>query len=195
MAQRIIGQGDLMSLIEKVKRVHADISEEEMRKQQEKLARGNFTLDDFRKQFSQLQKMGPLRDVLKDMPGGLGDMLPDDEDPEAGVKRIQGMIDSMTKQERQDPDVIDLSRRRRIAAGCGVEPHDVKQFLQQFDGIRDLMRKMMTMSVWERMKMVMGLGKAGAFDPGSKMLQKKGDTGHRKSPKERAKDRKKKKKR
>ena len=126
---------------------------------------------------------------------GMGDMIPEGEDPEQGLKRIQGMIDAMTKKERADPDLIDLPRRRRIAAGSGVEPHEVKQFLIQFDQVRDLMRQMAQMSIWERIKMVTGLGKAGAFKPGSKMLKTKGDTGHRKSPKERAKERKKKKKR
>jgi len=194
MAQRIIGQGDLMSLIEKVQRVQQGVDQEELRKQQEKLAKGSFNLDDFRKQFEQLKKMGPLKDVLGAMPG-MGDMIPDDEDPEAGVKRLQGIIDSMTKEERRDPDVIDLSRRRRIAAGSGVEPHDVKQFLVQFDQVRTLMRQLSQMSMWEKIKTVTGLGKAGAFNPGSNILQKKGDTGHRKSPKERAKERKKKKRR
>jgi signal recognition particle subunit SRP54 len=193
MAQRIIGQGDIMSVIEKVARAQETISEEERQKQAEKLAKGNFTLDDFRKQFEQMKKMGPMKDIIGAMPG-MGDMIPEDEDPEQGLKRIEGMIDSMTKKERADPDIIDLPRRRRIAAGSGVEPHDVKQFLVQFDQVRTLMRQMAQMSVWERIKMVTGLGKQGAFNPGSKLLKPKGDTGHRKSPKERAKERKNKRK-
>jgi signal recognition particle subunit SRP54 len=193
MAQRIIGQGDIMSVIEKVARAQETISEEERQKQAEKLAKGNFTLDDFRKQFEQMKKMGPMKDILGAMPG-MADMIPEDEDPEQGLKRIEGMIDSMTKKERADPDIIDLPRRRRIAAGSGVEPHDVKQFLVQFDQVRALMRQMAQMSVWERIKMVTGLGKQGAFNPGSKILKPKGDTGHRKSPKERAKERKNKRK-
>ena len=78
--------------------------------------------------------------------------------------------------------MIDISRRRRIAAGSGVEPHEIKQFLGQFEQVRDLMRKMAKMSIWERVKMVTGMGKAGAFQPGAKMMKSKGDTGHRKSP-------------
>jgi signal recognition particle subunit SRP54 len=104
------------------------------------------------------------------------------------------MIDSMTKEERRNPDLIDMSRRRRIAAGSGTEPHEVKQFLNQFDQVRGLMRQMAQMSFMQRMKMMMGLQKAGAFMPGSQMLKKKGDTGHRKSAKERAEERKKKRK-
>jgi signal recognition particle subunit SRP54 len=123
---------------------------------------------------------------------GMGELIPEGEDPEVAFKRIQGMIDSMTKEERRNPDVIDINRRRRIASGSGTEPHEVKQFLGHFESIRTLMRQMANMSIWERIKMVTGLGQQGAFMPGSKMLKPKGDTGHRKSPKERAKERKKK---
>jgi signal recognition particle subunit SRP54 len=126
---------------------------------------------------------------------GMGDMIPGGEDPEEAVRRIQGMIDSMTKEERRNPDIIDINRRRRIAAGSGVEPHDIKQFLAQFQPMRDLMRKMAKMSMWERLRTMTSLGKAGAFGPGARIAKTKGDTGHRKSPKERAKERKKKKKR
>jgi signal recognition particle subunit SRP54 len=194
MASRIIGQGDLMDLISKVQRVQAEVSEEEMRKQQEKLQKGDFTLDDFRQQFAQLKKMGPLKDVLTSMPG-MSDMIPEGEDPEVAFKRIQGMIDSMTKEERRNPDIIDINRRRRIASGSGTEPSEIKQFLGHFEQVRKLMRDMARMSIWERIKMVTGLGQMGAFLPGSKILSKKGDTGHRKSPKERARERKQKRKR
>src|SRR5437868_1917641 len=188
MAQRILGQGDLMGLIEKVGRVQQQLSKEELEKQQKKLAAGDLSLDDFRHQFEQIQRMG-MKDVLSSMPG-MSDMIPDGEDPEQALKRIQGMIDAMTKEEKRNPDIIDISRRRRIAAGSGTEPHEIKQFLGQFDQVRTLMRQMAKMSIWDRMKMVTGLGKAGAFMPGAR-LKTKGDTGHRKSAKERAEDRKK----
>jgi signal recognition particle subunit SRP54 len=193
MAQRILGQGDLISIIEKVARVQQELSAEEIKKQQEKLEKGDFTLDDFRKQFSQLAKMGPMKEILGAIPG-MGDMIPEGEDPEAALKRIQGMIDSMTKEERRNPDVIDMSRRRRIATGSGTEPHEIKQFIQQFEQVRVIMRQMAQMSMWERLKMVTGLGKMGAFNPGAKMLKTKIGTGHRKSAKERAEERKKKRK-
>ncbi len=117
----------------------------------------DFTLDDFRKQFEQLQKMGPVKDLLGWMPG-MGDMIPESEDPEEGMTRIQGMLDAMTKAERVTPDLIDISRRRRIAAGSGTEPHDLEQFLGQFDQIRTLMRQLAQMSIWERIKRITGLG-------------------------------------
>jgi signal recognition particle subunit SRP54 len=135
-----------------------------------------------------------MKDMISRMPG-MAEMIPEGEDPEVALKRVQGMIDSMTKKERHDPDVIDAGRRRRIAAGAGVQPHEVSQFLKQFDTVRALMKQMMSMSVWQRIKMVTGLSKMGAFNPGAEgMLKTKGHTGHRKSARERAEERKKKKK-
>jgi signal recognition particle subunit SRP54 len=189
MAQRIIGQGDLMGLIEKVGQVQAQLGEEEIARQQKKLSEGDFTLDDFRKQFEQIRKMG-MKDLIGRMPG-MAEMIPEGEDPEESIGRIQGMIDAMTKEERRDPDMIDMSRRRRIATGSGTEPHEIKQFLAQFDQVRTLMRQMAKMSLLQRMKMMTGLSKAGAFNPGASLKTKIG-TGHRKSAKERAEDRKKK---
>src|SRR5262249_35196252 len=158
-----------------------------------KLAEGDFTLDDFRKQFEQLSKMGPMKDILSHVPG-MSEMIPEGEDPESALGRIRGMVDSMTKEERRNPDIIDMSRRRRIAAGSGIEPHEVKQFLNQFEMVRGVMRQMAKMSMWERIKMMTGLQKAGAFLPGANMLKTKVGTGHRKSAKERAEERKKKRK-
>jgi signal recognition particle subunit SRP54 len=193
MAQRIMGQGDIMGVIEKVQQVQAQLSQEEIQAQQKKLEKGNFTLDDFRKQFEMMAKMGGMRELMTQMPG-MGDMIPEGEDPDVAIKRIQGMIDSMTKDERRDPDVIDLSRRRRIAQGSGTEPHDVKQFLGQFDQVRTMMRQMAQMSIWQRLKMITGMGKAGMFQPGAMMPKQKIGTGHRKTAKERADERKKKRK-
>jgi signal recognition particle subunit SRP54 len=193
MAQRILGQGDLMSLIEKVGRVQQQLSQEEIEKQQRKMQEGDFTLDDFKKQFGQLKQMGPMKDIMASMPG-MSEMIPDGEDPEKAMSRLQGIIDSMTLAERRNPDVIDINRRRRIAAGSGTEPHEVKQFLNQFEQVRTIMRQMAKMSMFQRIKMLTGLGKMGAFQPGANMLKTKVGTGHRKSAKERAEERKKKRK-
>jgi signal recognition particle subunit SRP54 len=190
MAQRILGQGDIMALVQKVQEAQQEVSEEEMKKQQEKLEKGNFTLDDFRKQFEQMAKMGGIKQMAGMMPG-MSDMIPEGEDPELAFKRIQGMIDSMTKTERKDPDVIDIARRRRIAAGSGTQPQEIKQFLNQFAQIRTLMRQLATMSVWERIKMVTGMSKSGMLSPGGMLPKQKIGTGKRKSPKERAEERKK----
>lgn len=193
MAGRILGQGDLMGVVEKIQSIQKDISAEEMERQQKAIQDGKFTLDDFRKQFQMIAKMG-MKDMISRMPG-MSDMIPEGEDPEVALKRVQGMIDAMTKKEKADPDIVDQNRRRRIAAGSGTQPHEVKQFLNQFDQVRVLMKQMSQMSMWQRMKMMTGLGKAGAFLPGGMDNMKlKGDTGHRKSAKERAEERKKKKK-
>lgn len=195
MAQRILGQGDMMTLVEKVVQAQQSVSEEERRKQQEKLAKGDFTLDDFRKQFAMVHQLG-MKNMMGMLPGMSEMMEGVDEDPDIVMKRFQGMIDSMTAQERKNPDVIDLSRRRRIADGSGVQAHEIKKFLEQFQMARTVARQMNQMSLMQRMKMLMGMGKMGAFDPGGMLSQKqKIGTGHRKTAKERAEERKKKKKR
>jgi signal recognition particle subunit SRP54 len=183
----------MMGLVEKISRIQSEIKEEDLKKQQEKLEKGSFGIEDFRNQFEMLAKMGGMRDLIDKMPG-MSELIPKGEDPEDALKRVQGMIDSMTKKEKRDPDLIDASRRKRIAAGAGVEPHEVKQFLAQFDQARQLMKQMASMSIWQRMKMMSGLGKMGAFGPGAPQLKVKGDTGKRKTAKERAEERKKKKK-
>jgi signal recognition particle subunit SRP54 len=193
MAQRILGQGDLMGLVEKVMKVQAELSQEEIQRQQAKMAKGDFNLDDFRGLFLQMNKMGGMREMLAQMPGG-ADLVPEGEDPEAAMRRIQGMIDAMTKDERRNPDLIDMSRRRRIATGSGVEPHEIKQFLGQFDQTRTMVRQMANMSMWQKLKMMSSLGKGGFFQPGAMMAKQKIGTGHRKTAKERAEERKKKRK-
>jgi signal recognition particle subunit SRP54 len=191
MAGRILGQGDLMGVVEKIASIQKEFSEEQLKQQQEAIAKGNFTLDMFRGMFQSIAKMG-MKDMMSRMPG-MAEMIPEGEDPEEALKRVQGMIDSMTKKERDDPDIIDTSRRRRIAKGAGVEPHEINQFLKQFDQVRALMKQVNQMSLWQRLKMITGMGKAGAFLPGGMdQFKLKGDTGHRKSAKERAEERKKK---
>jgi len=193
MAGRILGQGDMMSIVDKIKAVQSQVGEEELVKQQKAMEKGNFTLEQFRQQFAMIAQAGGIGGMLKDMPGNFSEMMPKDVDPEEAVKRVQGMIDSMTKKERLDPDLIDLNRRRRIAAGSGIEPSEIKQFLMQFDQMRGYMKQMANMSIFGRMKMMAGLGNAGAFLPGGMQgIKTKGDTGKRKTAKERADDRKKK---
>ena len=194
MAGRILGQGDMMGIVEKINQMQSQIGEEELKKQQAALEKGTFTLEQFRQQFAMIAQNGGMRDMIEKMPGGLSQMIPKDVDPEESVKRVQGMIDSMNKKERRDPDIVDQSRRRRIAAGAGIEPSEVKQFLTQFEQMRGIMKQMASMSIWQKMKMVTGMGQAGAFMPGGMQnIKTKGDTGKRKTAKDRAKERKKKK--
>jgi signal recognition particle subunit SRP54 len=123
----------------------------------------DFTLDDFRTHFENIQKMG-MTDMIRRMPG-MGDMVPEGEDPDVAMLRVRRMIDAMTPEERTNPDIIDETRRVRIAAGAGVQPHEVSDFLKQFEQVRTLMKQMMNMSLWQRIKMVTGLSKMGAFTP------------------------------
>jgi len=115
-------------------------------------ARGDLTLDDFSKQLRQLGKMGSLREIMNSMPG-MRDMTREGEDPEESFRRIEAMIDVMTDEERRNPDIIDQSRRERITRDSGTEPHEVKQFLAQFDRVREVMRQLTQMSLWQRFQL------------------------------------------
>ena len=129
---QMLGMGDIVGLVEAAQ---SAVDEEEARRQQERLAKGKFDLDDFRKQIVNMKKMGSMRDLMSKIPGlnqmGLDELGGIDADEE--IKRIQGIIDSMTPDERSDPTLIDISRRRRIAAGSGVDPADVSGLVKQFD--------------------------------------------------------------
>jgi len=189
MAGRILGMGDVLSLVEQAQR---KFDQEEMAKQEQRLRKGEFTLDDFKKMLGQTKKLGPINKIMGMIPGGAGmsEML-GDVDAEKDMKRLAGIIDSMTPDERRNPSrVIDQSRRRRIAAGAGVEPHEVNELVKQFGGMADIMKKMSGMGIRDRMKTVQQLTQSGALNPGSKLARKKQSTGKRLTPKERAKQRK-----
>src|SRR5262249_35831627 len=130
---QMLGMGDIVGLVEAAQSV---VDEEEAKRQQEKLARGKFDLNDFRQQIGQMKKMGSVKELLGKIPG-LNQMADDLEgvDADGEVRRIQGIIDSMTPDERRDPHRIDISRRRRIAAGAGVDPADVSGLVKQFDAM------------------------------------------------------------
>src|SRR5205085_1696314 len=118
-----------------------------------------FTLDDFRKMLNQTKKLGPLNKIMGLIPGmgGVTDMLKDG-DADNDMRRLGGVIDSMTPAERRNPSkLIDQSRRRRIAAGAGVEAHEVSDLVKQFDGMAGLMKKMAGLGVRDRMREVQQL--------------------------------------
>jgi signal recognition particle GTPase len=108
----------------------------------------DFTLEDFRQQLEQLRPTGLTGDVLAGTPGK-DDRIARGEDTEQGLRRIRGLIDAMTKEERDSPDILDKPRCRRIAAGAGVSPQDVERFLGHFQRLRVLMRQMAQMSTWD----------------------------------------------
>jgi signal recognition particle subunit SRP54 len=185
---QILGMGDIVGLVEAAQ---GAVDEEEAKRQQEKLAKGKFDLNDFRQQLSQMKKMGSVKDLMGMIPGMnqmAGQMEGIDADGE--VRRIQGMIDSMTRDERKDPSKIDISRRRRIAAGAGVDPSDVSGLVKQFDAMAAFVKQMSQMSMLDKIRAMTGLGKAGAFNPGAKLVAPKQGTGKRLTPKEKEKLRK-----
>lgn len=139
LASRILGMGDVLSLIEKAEEAFAT---EEAHQAAEKLTRATFDLEDFREQLRQVKKMGPLSQILEMLPG-LGSMA---RELPAGVGdkqvvRIEAIINSMTPQERRDPRIIDGSRKRRIAQGSGTTVQEVNQLLAQFRQVQKLMKK------------------------------------------------------
>ena len=189
MAGRILGQGDIMSLVEKAQ---SEFDEEEMRKQEERLQKGEFTLDDFKKQLSQVTKLGPLRKVMGMIPGMgamMGD-LGDDANPEQEMKRLFGIIDSMTPAEKRTPKIIDQSRRARIAKGSGVEPHEVNGLVKMFEPMAEMMKSMAGKGMRERMKMVQQVQSQMAGNPAGGLAVKKKGTGKRLSAKDKAQARK-----
>ncbi len=186
MAGRILGMGDVVSLVEKAQQ---EFDQEEMAKQEERLRKGEFTLDDFKKMLGQTKKLGPMNKVMGMIPG-MGQMTEGigDEDVEKEMRRFVGMIDSMTPEERRNPSrTIDQSRRRRIAAGAGVEPHQVNELVKQFDVMSGIMQKMSGMGFMGRMKAMKELTQSGMLDPGAKIAKTKKATGKRLSSKEKAK--------
>jgi signal recognition particle subunit SRP54 len=192
-AERLVGQmlgmGDIVGLVEAAQ---SAMDEEEALRQQELLARGKFDLDDFRKQLVNMKKMGSMRDLMSKIPGlnqmanaPLGDIDADGE-----INRIGGIIDSMTPAERSDPTLIDISRRRRIAMGSGVDPSDVSGLVKQFDGMAAVVKQMAQMTMLDKLRTLTGLGRAAATNPAARLVAPKVGTGKRLSPKEREKARK-----
>ncbi len=131
LASRILGMGDMLGLIEKAE---ASFDQQMTQKEAAKLLSGDFSLEDFANQLRQVRKMGPIAQILEMLPGGMGQMARqvDPNDAEAQLKQTEAIINSMTVQERRHPDVLNASRRRRIASGSGTEVQDVNRLIKQF---------------------------------------------------------------
>lgn len=136
MASRILGMGDVITLVEKAQE---HFEAEEAQKLQKKMAKGSFGFDDFLKQMQSVKKMGGIKDMLKLMPG-IGGQLKDLDFDGAELKQMEAIVYSMTLTERRNPDLIDSSRRRRVAAGAGVEVQDVSSLVKTFKRSRDMMK-------------------------------------------------------
>jgi len=184
MAGRILGQGDILTLVEQA---NQKVDQEEMRIREERMRQGKFTLDDFRSMLTQTKKLGPLNKVMGLIPGmsQMSEMM-GDADHDADMRRIGGIIDSMTADERRNPSrIVDPSRRRRIAAGAGVDSAEVSQLIKQFDGMAQMMTNLAGKGMMERMKMVKEMQRGGMMDPGAVLARNKQGTGKRLTAEER----------
>lgn len=138
MAQRILGMGDVISLVE---RAQEQYDARQAEKLQRKLRSADFNLEDFYEQLQRIKKMGSIRELVGMIPG-LGRQVKDVEIDDEAFKHIEAIILSMTPEERRHPEIIDASRRRRIARGCGLEVSDVNQLLRQFQEMKKVMKSM-----------------------------------------------------
>lgn len=151
MADRILGMGDVVSLVE---RAQEQFDEEEARKLQKKIAKNQFGFDDFMKQIQQIKKMGNIKDLMGMIPGA-GKMLKNIDIDDDAFKGIEAIINSMTPEERQKPNIINSSRKKRIGKGSGTSVQEVNQLLKQFDQMAKMM-KMMQGSKGRAMMNMMG---------------------------------------
>jgi signal recognition particle subunit SRP54 len=143
MAQRILGMGDITTLVEKAQE---QFDSEQAARLEKKIRKNQFDFADFKQQLEQIKKMGNIKDLLGMIPGA-GKAIKDLDISDDAFKGIEAMINSMTPFERANPDSIDLSRRKRIARGAGKELTDVQQFMKQFDQMRQMMKTMNKMPV------------------------------------------------
>lgn len=140
MASRILGMGDVLTLIEKAQ---TDVDEAKARELEQKMRTATFTLDDFLEQLSQVKKMGPLDDLLKMLPGankikGMNNLSIDDKQ----IAHVEAIIQSMTQKEKEQPEIINASRRKRIAKGSGRPIQEVNRLLKQFEEMKKMMKQM-----------------------------------------------------
>jgi len=183
MVGRILGLGDMLGLIDEVRKA---VDVEKQAELEKKLASGDFTLDDFKVQLKQVLQPGLMTRMMSMLPGmgELSKML-SNSDAESEMGRKVAIIDSMTSKERKFPKIIDQSRRSRIARGAGVQVQDVNQLVKEYDMMAPIMKSMAGKGMGGRMQAIQDLQKNLMADPTGKMAKPKGDTGKRLSPKER----------
>ena len=147
MAQRILGMGDITTLVE---RAQEQFDEEQARKLEKKIRKNQFDFADFKQQLEQIKKMGNLKDLMAMIPG-VGKAIKDIDISDDAFKGIEAIINSMTPEERSNPDLIDGSRRKRIAKGSGKDISDVNAFMKQFEQMREMMKSMNKMPMGRMM--------------------------------------------
>jgi signal recognition particle subunit SRP54 len=139
LASRILGMGDVIGLIEKAE---AALDQEQSAEQAERMLSGNFTLEDFVNQLRQVRRMGPMHQILEMLPGSMGQVARsvDPRDAEKQLRQTEAIINSMTVEERRYPDILNASRRRRIARGSGTDVQDVNRLIKQFREVQKMMK-------------------------------------------------------
>ncbi|MDX6562348.1 MAG: signal recognition particle subunit [Gaiellales bacterium] len=160
LAQRILGMGDVLTLVE---RAQEHVDQKTAEEQTKKLLEARFTFEDFYATLQQVKKMGPIGDLMKMIPGmgGLAKQLPEGPEAEAQMRQIEAIISSMTKAERSDPALMNASRRRRIAAGSGTTVADVNQLIKQFAEMQKVMKQMGGMAKSGRLPRIPGMPRLG----------------------------------
>jgi signal recognition particle subunit SRP54 len=138
MAQRILGMGDITTLVEKAQ---AQFDEEQARRLEKKIRKNQFDFADFKQQLEQIKKMGNIKDLMAMIPG-VGKAIKDIDISDDAFKGIEAIINSMTPEERANPDLIDGNRRKRIAKGSGKDITEVNGFMKQFEQMREMMKTM-----------------------------------------------------
>jgi signal recognition particle subunit SRP54 len=176
MASRILGMGDIIGLVTEAQK---NFDMEETAKLQAKMEKGQFTLDDFMSQMGQIKKLGSMSKVMGMIPG-MGDLSKTanlkDGDMEQQMVRMRAIYDSMSREERKKPELLDHGRRRRISSGAGVPVNDVGQFVKQFESARDVMRAIGGQGMMGKLRMMKSLMSGGLSNlgmPGGPMLKTK----------------------
>ena len=153
MAQRILGMGDIVSLVEKAQ---MDFDEEEAKRMEKRIKQNKFDFNDFLGQMQQIKKMGDLKSLIGMIPG-VGKALKDAPIDDKAIHRVEAIIQSMTPQERANPDLLNLGRKKRIARGCGQTPEQINMFIKNFNDMRKMMHQMANMPAG-KMGMPPGMG-------------------------------------
>lgn len=159
MASRILGMGDMLSLIEKAEQ---ELDQKEAERTAQRLAENKFDLNDLLAQFAQIKKMGSVKNIMSMLPG-VGQKLRDVEIDERQFDRIEAIIKSMTPKERAKPELLNASRKRRVAAGSGMKVEDINRLLTQYEQMKKMMRQMSGKGGKRKMMRGMGMPGPGGF--------------------------------
>ncbi|MBR5428820.1 MAG: signal recognition particle protein, partial [Clostridia bacterium] len=159
MASRILGMGDMLSLIEKAEQ---SLDEKKAAELEERLRRNKFDLNDLLSQMQEVRKLGSMKDILGMIPG-LGNKIKDADIDESALTKTEAIIRSMTPGERAKPDIINASRKRRIAAGCGMQVEDVNRLLSQYKQMQKMFKQMNSKGSRKMMRRMGGMPGAGGM--------------------------------